>query len=253
MTRAIYVVEGMRCQACADSLADAVRRSPGVRSASVTLSPGRLTVDSDPAVDLDTLRRAASDAGGYRLSLPPKEGGGSISLPVVGAASNGAVTSPKGESLFPLFLIVGFILGVAATVTWARGDGSARTLMLDFMAGFFLVFAFFKFLDLRGFADAYAAYDVVASRVRAWGFVYPFLEAGLGVAYLARWRLPVINAAALALMLIGSIGVLGAVLRRERLRCACLGTALNLPMTKVTLIEDLAMAAMAAAALVWPH
>ena len=28
--------------------------------------------------------------------------------------------------------------------------------------------------------------------------------------------------------------------------CACLGTALNLPMTKVTLVEDLTMAAMAA-------
>lgn len=252
MSQATYLVEGMRCQACADSLADAVRRSPGVRSAVVTLSPPRLTLDADPAVDLEALRRAATAAGGYRLSLAAEASGGSISLPAVGPASNAAASSPK-ESLFPLFLIVGFILGVAAVTTWVRGDGSARTLMLDFMAGFFLVFAFFKFLDLRGFADAYASYDIIASRVRPWGFVYPFIEAALGVAYLARWRLPVINAAALALMLIGSVGVLRAVLRRERLRCACLGTALNLPMTKVTLIEDLAMAAMAAAALVWPH
>ncbi len=252
MTRAIFVVEGMRCQACADSLADEMRRSPGVRSAEVTLSPPRLTVEADLAIDIDELRRAASAAGGYRLSLPEEMGGGPICLPVAGPAPNGAAPTPK-ESLFPLFLIVGFIVGVAAVTTWVRGDGSARTLMLDFMAGFFLVFAFFKFLDLRGFADAYSSYDVIASRLRAWGFVYPFIEAGLGVAYLARWRLPIVNAAALAMMLIGSVGVLRAVLRRERLRCACLGTALNLPMTKVTLIEDLAMAAMAAAALFWPR
>jgi hypothetical protein len=56
----------------------------------------------------------------------------------------------------------------------------------------------------------------------------------------------------LILMLIGSIGVLRALLDNRAIRCACLGTALNLPMTTVTLVEDLGMAAMAAAMLLWP-
>jgi hypothetical protein len=45
---------------------------------------------------------------------------------------------------------------------------------------------------------------------------------------------------------VGAVGVLRVLLDKRSIRCACLGTALNLPMTKVTLIEDLTMAAMAA-------
>jgi len=32
------------------------------------------------------------------------------------------------------------------------------------MVGFFQTFAFFKMLDLRGFADAHAGHDVIAGR-----------------------------------------------------------------------------------------
>lgn len=49
------------------------------------------------------------------------------------------------------------------------------------------------------------------------------------------------------------LAVLRPVLDKRRIRCACLGTALNLPTTTVTLAEDLGMAAMAAAALLLGH
>ncbi|MCC6661950.1 MAG: hypothetical protein IT437_13825 [Phycisphaerales bacterium] len=119
------------------------------------------------------------------------------------------------------------------------------------MAGFFLVFSFFKLLDLRGFADAYMSYDILARRSRAWTPAYPLVELALGAAYLARWQPVVTSGVTLALMLVGSVGVLRAILGKRRIRCACLGTALNLPMTTVTLVEDLGIAAMAAAMLAW--
>ena len=40
----------------------------------------------------------------------------------------------------------------------------AVTAVRHFMAGFFLVFSFFKLLDITAFADAYRTYDVVAAR-----------------------------------------------------------------------------------------
>ena len=58
------------------------------------------------------------------------------------------------------------------------------------------------------------------------------------------------NLVTLVVMLIGALGVLLVLLDKRSIRCACLGTALNLPMTKVTLVEDLTMAVMAAAMLV---
>jgi hypothetical protein len=81
--------------------------------------------------------------------------------------------------------------------------------------------------------------------------VYPFVELALGVAYLVRWELRVVNAAAMVLMLVGAVGVVRAVMRKDRIRCACLGTALKLPMTTVTIVEDVGMAVMAGVMLVW--
>ena len=110
--------------------------------------------------------------------------------------------------------------------------------MINFMAGFFLVFSFFKLLDVRGFADAYSSYDLVAMRWQPWGLIYPFVELGLGVAYLFRFSLPVTNWIALIIMLVSVLGVIRANMRKETIRCVCLGTVLKLPMSTVTIVEN---------------
>jgi copper chaperone CopZ len=237
----VFKVSGMTCAACAERLSRALRGVPGVRGAEVTLDPPAVRVSVEPGVTSEQLGAAAAQAG-YSLGAVEGGEGGVPEL-------RGAEARPA--SLYPLALIVGYIAGTVLLVAWVRGRFEWHALMLDFMGGFFLVFSFFKLLDLRGFADAYQTYDVLAGRVRAWALVYPFVELGLGVAYLARWNLPAVNASALVLMLLGSAGVLRALMRREALRCACLGTALKLPMTTVTLVEDLGMAAMAGVMLVF--
>ena len=121
--------------------------------------------------------------------------------------------------------------------------------MRHFMAGFFIVFSFFKLLDPPGFVSAYRRYDLLARRSAAWAWAYPYVELALGVMYLMAWFPMITNIITLILMLIGAIGVLKALLDKRTIRCACLGTALNLPMTKVTLVEDLTMALMAIAML----
>jgi len=113
------------------------------------------------------------------------------------------------------------------------------------MAGFFLVFSAFKFLDLRGFADAYASYDVLAKHWRGYGYLYPFLELGLGILYLVASESPLTHVATIILMGFSSLGVIKALSQKQAIRCACLGTVLNLPMSTITLVEDLSMVFMA--------
>jgi hypothetical protein len=55
--------------------------------------------------------------------------------------------------------------------------------MRHFMAGFFLVFSFFKLLNLKGFAESYVMYDVLAKQIPAWAYLYAFVELGLGIAF----------------------------------------------------------------------
>jgi hypothetical protein len=50
-------------------------------------------------------------------------------------------------------------------------------------------------------------------------------------------------------MAVSSIGVIQSVFQKRKIRCACLGTVFNLPMSTVTLVEDGLMIAMAAGAL----
>jgi copper chaperone CopZ len=242
-----YPLEGMHCQACVERVAAALRGVPGVTAAEVTLAPPRARVEMSHHVAAADLARAVRSAGDYRLREANGAAGGS--LPVLGAAPAATAADQPRESLFPLFLIVGYLAGATAIIAWATGAYDVDVVMRHFMAGFFLVFSFFKLLDLRGFADAYRSYDIVARAVPAWGFVYPFVELLLGAAYLVNFEPKLTNAATLGLMLVGAVGVLRALVAKRAIRCACLGTALNLPMTKITLVEDLAMAAMAAAML----
>jgi hypothetical protein len=85
---------------------------------------------------------------------------------------------------------------------------------------------------------------------RASGYVYPFIELGLGVAYLVRLVPVATSLVTLVVMLVSVVGVTQALLQKRRIQCACLGTVFNLPMTKVTFVEDALMAGMAFAMLV---
>jgi hypothetical protein len=121
--------------------------------------------------------------------------------------------------------------------------------MRYFMAGFFLVFSFFKLLDAPTFANVYAGYDLLAKHWHGWGLIYPFVELILGLAYLTNWNPLITNLTTLIIMGFSAIGVLQAVLNKRGTRFACSGTVFILPMATVTIIEDIGMVVMASLAI----
>lgn len=243
-----YEIQGMHCAGCAAKIAGVLRSMEGVRNADVSIDTRLATLEVDTPVDLDRLRREVATAGDYQVHPVASHDRHSGAQPSPDATH---IDEPQSrESLYPLVLIVGYILGVVLLIALATGNWAVEAMMRHFMAGFFIVFSFFKMLDLPGFASAYRGYDIPARAFPAWAWAYPFVELGLGVAYLLAIAPVATNLVTLIVMLVGAAGVLRALLDRKRIRCACLGTALNLPMTKVTLIEDLTMAGMAGVMLV---
>lgn len=117
--------------------------------------------------------------------------------------------------------------------------------MLDFMGLFYIVFSFFKLLDLKGFPKSFKMYDPLAKNFPAYGFVYPFIEVGLGLLFLFRAQIPFALIVTLIILGITTIGVTKTLLNKKSIQCACLGTALKLPMTKATFIENSVMIVMA--------
>lgn len=146
--------------------------------------------------------------------------------------------TPKEYAKFAI-IILGIIL-----LSLGYANFSSVNFMTAFMGVFFVVFAIFKLLDLRGFVSSYIGYDLIAKHSTAYAYLYPFIELGLGVAYLSNAPIS-ISWVTLALMLIGALGVGQQLLRGSKIKCACLGTYIKLPLTTVSLTEDLLMAAMA--------
>ena len=156
-----------------------------------------------------------------------------------------AMTPPNREGFIFLLVIFLVIIGSAFFKHSLRPEEGGLGLAHDFMAIFFIVFGSFKLLDWKGFADAYSTYDLFAKRSRTYSYLYPLIELSLGGCYLARWNIFWVNWITLTVMVIGSAGVAQALIQKKKIQCACLGTKIRLPMTKITLIEDLLMAGMA--------
>ncbi len=147
----------------------------------------------------------------------------------------------------PLIIIFAFIILFSVIASWQRQVFSYQSIMLDFMAGFFLVFGGFKLIKLSAFAEAYAMYDVIAKRAKAYGYIYPFIEIALGLAFLLRYEILAVAWITLGLMLINSLGAYNGIRDKKVLMCACLGSVFKLPMSYVSLGEDLLMVLMALA------
>lgn len=149
------------------------------------------------------------------------------------------------KEFLPLIMIYGAIIGFTLIKQYFSGFSFAGT-MYDFMGAFFVVFGAFKIMKLAAFAEAYSSYDIIAKRSIAYAYAYPFIELVLGGMFLMRIAPTVASWATLVLMVVSSIGVAYELAQKKTIMCACLGTVFKIPMTYVTLAEDLLMGLMAA-------
>lgn len=163
------------------------------------------------------------------------------------ASENPPRPTTKLVTYYPLLLVVSFIAGVVTIVDLRDGVFDWENVMNWFMGGFFLVFAFFKLLNVPAFVMSFQTYDVLARRVPAYGYAYPFIELLLGMAYLTGAFPLATNLVTMGVMGLGLVGVTKALLAKRKIQCACLGTVFNLPMSSVTFIENTVMVGMAMA------
>ena len=160
-----------------------------------------------------------------------------------GAIELGGVKKEGSVKKFlPIIAIFSFIFLFTIITSILHGSFSATFSMRMMMGSFFAVFGLFKVFNLRAFADAYADYDILAKRSRAYALIYPFIEIILAVLYLSDIGGIYRDIFTFALMVVSSIGVIQKIRLKEEVPCACLGMVFKVPMTSVTLIEDTVMA-----------
>ena len=223
-------IQGMHCGSCVSKVTQAL--APLAGSVEVRLKPPLATL-KDCSATLAQINKALAQAGDYKASKDL-------------TAFEAEPDKSWLATYQPLLTIVAYILGVSLLVELNQPSFDHTRWMTHFMAGFFLVFSFFKMLNIRAFASSYAMYDLLAMRWQAYGLIYPFIELDLGISYLIGYQPYTTNLVTLIVMAFSSLGVIQSVINKQKIRCACLGTVFNLPMSTVTIIEDLLMAGMAA-------
>lgn len=226
-----YKVTGMTCGGCEAKVKSNLLKVPSVTEVEVSKDKQTATISMDKHIALSTLKNSLDK----RYSI---------------TAIEHNETAEQAKSWFstykPILLIFGYITTVSIIAATHQNTFHWMQAMNVFMAGFFLTFSFFKMLDLKGFVESYSMYDIVAKNLKAWGYVYAFIELALGIAYATNFEPLITNIVTLLGMSISIIGVLQSVLNKQKIKCACLGAVFNLPMSTVTIIEDGLMIAMSA-------
>jgi cation transport ATPase len=233
-----YAIGGMTCGSCKASVEKYLSDLEYVASVAVNLEKGEAEVAMDKHITTDVLQKALPEK--YTLSEKQEinafQSSNVSSMPMEDEKS-------KLQQLKPLLLIIFYI--ATASVLLHYNDWSWSEFMIDFMGLFYIVFSFFKMLDLKGFPESFRMYDPLAKRVPIYGKVYPFIETVLGLMFLMRFEISIALIITIVVLGITTIGVTKTLLDKKAIRCACLGTALKLPMTEATFIENAIMIIMA--------
>ncbi|MFC3561310.1 heavy-metal-associated domain-containing protein [Pedobacter jamesrossensis] len=233
-----YQLTGMTCSGCENKVKSNLLVLPDVTAVEVSKDSNSATISMDKHIGLDALQHAL--------------GGKDSKYQITTTAQSEMLEETKSwaETYKPILIIFGYVTAISLVVSWQNNTIDFMVFMRIFMAGFFLTFSFFKMLSLKGFAESYAMYDIVAKKFSAWGYIYAFIELGLGLSFAINLSPVIVNWITLVVMTISILGVLESVFNKKKIQCACLGAVFNLPMSTVTIVEDAIMIAMSVAMLI---
>ncbi|WP_029281646.1 heavy-metal-associated domain-containing protein [Pedobacter sp. R20-19] len=233
-----YQLTGMTCSGCENKVKNNLLILPDVSSVEVSKEASSATISMDKHISLDALQQAL--------------GGQESKYQISDATPNEVVEETKSwaATYKPILLIFGYVTAISLIVSLQNSPIDIMVFMRVFMAGFFLTFSFFKMLNLKAFAESYAMYDIVAKKFSPWGYIYAFIELGLGLSFALNLSPVIVNWVTLIVMTVSILGVLESVINKKKIQCACLGAVFNLPMSTVTIVEDAIMIGMSAMMLI---
>ncbi len=201
-----YQVTGMTCSSCEATVKSALLMVENVTNVEVSKNENSATITMDKHIAISDLQKVLPEK--YKIS----------------ALHHNEITEQTKswfETYKPILLIFFYITLVTLLGQVFNHHFDVMQWMQHFMAGFFLVFSFFKMLNLKGFAESYVMYDVVAKRLPAWAYIYAFTELALGIAFLINFNPLITNSVTFVVMSISIIGVLQSVLNKKKIQCAC--------------------------------
>ena len=242
MTTYTYKIDGMTCSSCVDTITKRLNVLSGVTNVKISLPDKKVDVIADRAVLLKEIQNALADLPKYKADFYDDVETSSV--------------LPQEKTFFqtykPLFIVFAYIFIFSVAYQVSQGNFSAHLFMNHLMAGFFIGLSFFKFLDLKSFATAFSNYDPLAHKWKTYGLIYPFIELTLGFLFIADKFLLIANVMTILVLITTTIGVYKKIKSDNKFQCACLGAGFSLPLSNITIFENLTMITMALVGILFP-
>jgi len=223
-----FRIDGMTCEGCVATIKAKLELEASISEAVVELADGKLEIFSEKNYDVSELNKILSPVGSYRVSNKNK------SIHIIDYFS----------TYKPIFITLGLVL-LLSIITFSRPGNTFNDLLRFIMGYFFIIFSFFKLQNINQFAITFANYDPITKRLSKFGLIYPFIELFLGVMFLTGTLLLFSNIITLIILTPQSYGIYKKLKSKDIINCACLGSSFSVPLSNLTVIENLTMCIMA--------
>ena len=116
-----------------------------------------------------------------------------------------------------------------------------KNFLKKYMGIIYIVFGILKLYDLNKFAEIFSKYDIIGNKFNTYAYLYPFIEIFLGIFLLKDILVKETLTFTIFLMIISIISVVISLINGQKLRCGCMGSFFHIPLSYVTLSENLVM------------
>ena len=208
-----YKISGMTCQGCVESVIESLKKVNDISNVDVDFEQEIVKLSINRDINIIELQKFLSDK--YTLNEINHKNKSSLENNSANYSTN---QSKKIKQLIPLGIILLYII-IGSNIMHFN-DWNLDAFMLDFMGLFFIVFSFFKMLDLKGFPDSFKMYDPIAKRFPLYGWIYPFIETALGLMFLIRFKVEIALIFTIIILGITTVGVAKTLLDKKSIQCA---------------------------------
>ena len=221
----VYKVSGMTCDGCANSIKEALELNKLISSVNISLENENINVSSDKSFTVNELNSLIENLGNYKIYEE------NIFSKILEYFS----------SKKTLLLALSLVLISSLSLHIGEDNFELNEWMVSYMGIFFLLFSFLKLIDVKGFSGSFKKYDLISKIIPSFAITYPFIELFLALTFLSGYFLITSYIMTLLFMTSQFFGVFISLQKKEAIKCACMGSSINIDISTLTLIENLVM------------
>ena len=227
-----YKVQGMTCDDCVQTIKTKLELENEITEVNISLSESNLTVISNKDYESEDLNKIIKNIGNYYIE-------------------NNKSNKYKQSKLIdyiktykPILLALFFVI-LLAVISSIERSFSYKEFFRLYMGYFFIIFSFLKLQNIKQFALSFSKYDPISQKFFKFGIIYPFLELLLGILFILNFLGLTINILTIIIFIPQTIGVIVKLKNNEKISCACVGTSTEIPISNLTILENIIMCLMA--------